>query len=392
MRVKLKEIADFVNGRAFKSSEWSDQGLPIIRIQNLNDADKPFNYFEGEYDQKNYIQSGDTLLSWSGTPGTSFGCFKWNRENGLLNQHIFKVQLKSEKVDQDYFIQAVNKNLNILIDQAHGGVGLKHITKGKLNEVSIYLPPIEQQKKIAAILDTADGYRQKTKALIAKYDELTQSLFLDMFGDPVTNPKGWERMKIGQALEEGYILKIQDGNHGEIHPKSNDFLKEGTPMIFANNLTNNYLNYEGGHHLSEETVNGLRIGFSKGGDVLLTHKGSIGLSDVVPKSVELLILSPQVTYYRIEMEILNPVYMKFYFLSQYFFRQLEKLGKQSTRAYVGITKQRLLPLIIPEISLQNQFAESVQAIEAQKAQAQESLAKAEDLFNSLLQKAFKGEL
>ena len=74
MRVKLKEIADFVNGRAFKSSEWSDQGLPIIRIQNLNDADKPFNYFEGEYDQKNYIQSGDTLLSWSGTPGTSFGC------------------------------------------------------------------------------------------------------------------------------------------------------------------------------------------------------------------------------------------------------------------------------------------------------------------------------
>ena len=392
MRVKLKEIADFVNGRAFKSSEWSDQGLPIIRIQNLNDADKPFNYFEGEYDQKNYIQSGDTLLSWSGTPGTSFGCFKWNRENGLLNQHIFKVQLKSEKVDQDYFIQAVNKNLNILIDQAHGGVGLKHITKGKLNEVSIYLPPIEQQKKIAAILDTADGYRQKTKALIAKYDELTQSLFLDMFGDPVTNPKGWERMKIGQALEEGYILKIQDGNHGEIHPKSNDFLKEGTPMIFANNLTNNYLNYEGGHHLSEETVNGLRIGFSKGGDVLLTHKGSIGLSDVVPKSVELLILSPQVTYYRIEMEILNPVYMKFYFLSQYFFRQLEKLGKQSTRAYVGITKQRLLPLIIPEISLQNQFAESVQAIEAQKAQAQESLAKAEDLFNSLLQKAFKGGL
>ena len=85
-----------------------------------------------------------------------------------------------------------------------------------------------------------------------------------MFGDPVTNPKGWEVMKIGDALSEGLIVKIQDGNHGEIHPKSDDFLKEGTPMIFANNLTGNNLKYEGGHHLSDKTVNGLRIGFSQG--------------------------------------------------------------------------------------------------------------------------------
>ena len=174
--------------------------------------------------------------------------------------------------------------------------------------------------------------------------------------------------------------------------KSDDFLKEGTPMIFANNLTGNNLKYEGGHHLSDKTVNGLRIGFSQGGDVLLTHKGSIGLTDVVPESVKLLILSPQVTYYRVDKERVNPTYLKFFFISQYFFRQLEKLGKQSTRAYVGITKQRLLPLIIPSKEVQNQFAEKVQAIEAQKAQAQASLTQAEDLFNSLLQRAFKGEL
>ena len=163
-------------------------------------------------------------------------------------------------------------------------------------------------------------------------------------------------------------------------------------MIFANNLTYNNLNYEGGHHLSDDIVNGLRIGFSQGGDVLLTHKGSLGLTDVVPETVKLLILSPQVTYYRVDKKRVNPTYLKFFFMSKYFFRQLEKLGKQSTRAYVGITKQRLLPLMIPSKEIQDQFAERVQAIEAQKAQAQESLAKAEDLFNSLLQKAFKGEL
>ena len=80
------------------------------------------------------------------------------------------------------------------------GATIPHISRPTLESLKIPLPPLDQQKKIAAILDAADAYRQKTKALITKYDELTQSLFLDMFGDPVSNPKGWEKVKLGNQI------------------------------------------------------------------------------------------------------------------------------------------------------------------------------------------------
>ena len=386
-KINLGDLATFHNGYAFKPEDWSTSGKEIIRIQNLTKGSAQINYFQGEIADKYKVRHDDVLISWSG----SLGVYIWHGKDAWLNQHLFKVVFNKENLDKSFFIYLISNSLKKLEAQVHGAT-MKHITKKKFDAFPVNLPPLEQQKKIAAILDAANAYRQKTKALIEKYGELTQSLFMDMFGDPRSNPKGFVKMKIGDAIETGHILKIQDGNHGEIHPKADDFLTEGTPMIFANNLRDNKLDYKGGHHLSDQVVKNLRIGFSKGGDVLLTHKGSVGMSDVVPNSLSLLILSPQVTYYRVNTSNLNPFFLKFFFVSKYFFNQLEKLGKQSTRTYVGITKQKLLPLIIPEIGLQNKFAERVQAIEAQKAQAEASLAQAEDLFNSLLQRAFKGEL
>jgi type I restriction enzyme S subunit len=148
-KAKLGELCELVNGAPFKPSDWDGEGLPIVRIQNLNDPTKPFNYTSKKLAEKFRVRAGDILLSWSGTPGTSFGCFRWNGPEGWLNQHIFNVKLK-KGFDGEFFIQSVNARLSELIARAHGGVGLQHVTKGILNEVEMLIPPLTLQREFAA--------------------------------------------------------------------------------------------------------------------------------------------------------------------------------------------------------------------------------------------------
>jgi restriction endonuclease S subunit len=130
--LQLGTFAKLINGRAFKTSEWSSEGLPIIRIQNLNDGRRSFNFYRGTYEARHFVQKGDLLISWSGTPGTSFGAFVWAGANGLLNQHIFKVTFDRSRFVSEYLALAIQARIRDLIDLARGGVGLQHITKSTL--------------------------------------------------------------------------------------------------------------------------------------------------------------------------------------------------------------------------------------------------------------------
>ena len=152
--VKLEELFDFQNGRGFKKSEWRESGLPIIRIQNLNNVDAEFNYFDGDYDASIEVNNGDLLFSWSGTVGTSFGAHIWEREKGVLNQHIFKLTKKKD-IDTRYAFYCL-KNITRLIEQSVvGAVGIRHVTKKNLIAFEIPLPPLAEQQRIVATLDAA---------------------------------------------------------------------------------------------------------------------------------------------------------------------------------------------------------------------------------------------
>jgi type I restriction enzyme S subunit len=147
-KLKLGEICTLANGYPFKPSDWNGSGMPIVRIQNLNDPTKPFNRTNTTVPAKCSIDDGDVLLSWSGTPGTSFGCFMWTRGPALLNQHIFRVTVDSDLMDKQFFIYAVNSQLDEMIGKAHGGVGLRHITKGKLESIELGAPSLAEQRRI----------------------------------------------------------------------------------------------------------------------------------------------------------------------------------------------------------------------------------------------------
>lgn len=151
--VKLGQLMEMFNGRAFKKTEWSEAGVPIIRIQNLNDPSVEFNHFDGELAEQHQIQTGDFLISWSGTPGTSFGAFIWERGEAALNQHINKCWIFGEEINRPYLRLAVNSCMDHLIAQAHGAVGLKHVTKDTLNNTILALPPLPEQMRIVDKVD-----------------------------------------------------------------------------------------------------------------------------------------------------------------------------------------------------------------------------------------------
>lgn len=180
----LGEIMHFQNGRAFKKSEWVSSGLPIIRIQNLNDASKPFNYYAGDYDQRIEVNPGDLLFSWSGTVGSSFGPHIWQGERAVLNQHIFKVGIE-DILDSEYAYYAL---LHITADierQVTGAVGLVHVTQARLKQFPIPVPPLSDQhrlvEKLGAVQERIARLRETKLQHFAELRELRQSLLNSVF-------------------------------------------------------------------------------------------------------------------------------------------------------------------------------------------------------------------
>lgn len=378
--VKLGECATFVNGRAFKPSEWKEDGLPIIRIQNLNDENKSFNFYDGRYEDKHLIENGDILLSWSGTPGTSFGCFRWRGKQALLNQHIFKVQLSTE-LDGDYFIYSVNANLQKVIDQAHGGVGLKHITKKRLIKVTIPLPPLPEQRRIAAILDAADQLRQQDKALLQRYDQLTQSVFHEMFG---------ESHLVEKAIKLGSMIDNERGISYGIVQRGNEFEK-GVPVIRIRDVIEGSFLESGLVKTDPSVSNKYKRTILKGGEFLISIRGTVGKMAIAPEWSKGWNISREVAIIPLEHQV-NHLYFLNLMRSEKIQREILDDVKGVAQSGINLKDLRNLKINIPPLPLQQQFADRVEAIEAQKALVQESLAQSEALFGSLMQKAFKGEL
>ncbi|WP_423807339.1 restriction endonuclease subunit S [Photobacterium damselae] len=182
------------------------------------------------------------------------------------------------------------------------------------------------------------------------------------FDLPFVLPDGWEVKTVEQLIKDEIIEKPLDGNHGGIHPKSSDYVSKGIPFVMASDLHAGRVDLLGCKFITEKQANTLRKGFAKTGDVLISHKATIGRTAIVQQNdYPYLMLTPQVTYYRIiDDEKLSNVYLKAYFDSP-FFQSLLALwaGSGSTRAYLGITAQLKLPVIVPPIDSQNFIANHV---------------------------------
>ena len=172
---------------------------------------------------------------------------------------------------------------------------------------------------------------------------------------------------VAELVKNNIIEKPYDGNHGAIHPKGKDFINSGIPFIMASDVENAKIDLKNCKFISKKQADTLRKGFAIEGDVLLTHKASIGRTAVVPPiDYPYIMLTPQVTYYRIKnKKVLNNYYLKYYFDSKPFQEVLGAMaGAGSTRAYLGIIGQQDLPVVIPDISIQQKIATVLSALDA----------------------------
>ena len=194
---KLGDIATYVNGYAFKPEDRGTKGLPIIRIQDLTGNSYDLGFYNGEYPKKIELNNGDILISWS----ASLGVYEWNRGKALLNQHIFKAVFDKLDVNKKYFVFAVKYNLKEMEKRTHGAT-MKHITKKDFDNVLVPFPPLNKQQEIAATLDKLQSIITHRRTQLEKLDLLVKARFVEIFGEPILNEKGWNMVTIGDIVTE----------------------------------------------------------------------------------------------------------------------------------------------------------------------------------------------
>ena len=383
MMAKLGDIATYINGYAFKPQDWSDEGIPIIRIQDLTGNSYQANRYNGEYASKYEVNDGDVLISWS----ASLGVYIWHGEKAVLNQHIFKVVFDKERISKDFFVHQVGLILENAASDAHGAT-MKHLTKPVFDALPFYLPPYEKQCEIAEVLDKVTSLISLRKQQLAKLDELVKARFVEMFGDPVSNPYKFEVRSLQNMLDDGIITYHLDGNHGSDYPRNEEFVESGVSYISANCIIDDTVNLNLAKHLTEERAAKLRKGIAQDEDVVFAHNATVGPVAILHTRETKVILGTSLTAYRCNKQRILPAYLKAYMQSEGFVRQYTKDMKQTTRNQVPITAQRKYLFIVPPLSLQNQFAAFVERVDQQKQTVQQSLEKLELMKKALMQEYF----
>lgn len=369
--VKLIDICSPKQWKTISAKQLLKEGYPVYGANGII----------GYYDK--YTHEEQTILITC--RGATCGTINLSMPKSYVNGNAMALDNLDPKVDIYFLAYFLKKRgLNDVIS----GSAQPQITKQGLKKLKIPLPPLAEQKKIAAILDEADKLRRLNQALLEKYDALTQSLFLDMFGDPVLNPKGWEKVKLKECNS-----KIGSGATPRGGKES--YKEEGISLIRSMNVYDHRFKYKNLAFIDDEQARKLKNVIVEKEDVLFNITGaSVCRCTIVPPEILPARVNQHVAILRPQKEKLNSTFLSYLLTSKNCKIELLGVGSNGATTREAITKEDLENFYIPmpPLPLQTQFAERLKKIETQKSQAQASLAKSEELFNSLLQRAFKGEL
>lgn len=377
--VRLGDCATFINGKAFKPSDWVDDGVPIVRIQNLTGSSNDVNYFNGAIEDKYRIINGDILISWS----ASLGVFVWNRGSAVLNQHIFKVQFNKLPFNMGYFYYMMQDAIGTMSTHVHGAT-MKHITKSKFDNISVLYPSIERQREIAGVLDKASELVSKRKAQLDELDRLAESIFYDMFGDPVTNEKGWETNCLKQ-------LTTKIGSGATPRGGNESYKDEGISLIRSLNVHNGMFKYKDLAYIDDAQAAALNNVTIESDDILLNITGaSVARCCIVPSEILPARVNQHVAIVRLIKERVDFRFLCSQLISVQYQRKLLNIGKSNGATREALTKANVedLNVILPPLPLQQQFAQRIEKIEEQKKKVKAALKESEELFWRLMQDMF----
>lgn len=376
---RLGEVATYINGFAFKPDDWSEEGLPIIRIQDLTGNSYQMNRYAGDYNPKYEVNRGDVLISWS----ASLGVYVWQGERALLNQHIFKVVFDKCEVDKSFYVHQVAAILEKAASQAHGAT-MKHLTKPVFDALPFYLPDLPTQQRIADTLDKVSEGIGLCRKMLGELDLMVKAKFVEMFGDPTGNSFN---LSVKPMTE---VCEIIDGDRGKNYPNADEFSDEGYCLFLnAKNVTASGFNFDNCMYITKEKDDILRKGKLSRGDVVLTTRGTIGnlafyTSDIPYEHMR---INSGMVILRMNRKIINEVF----FIEQ--FKMLlddikQKNASGSAQPQLPISAMREINILLPDIEQQKIFSEFVAKSNKSRLTLQQVLSKIELEQKVLMQKYF----
>jgi len=367
---RLGDIATYINGYAFKPEDRGSIGLPIIRIQDLTGNGYDLGYYEGEYPPKIEINNGDILISWS----ASLGVYIWNQGKALLNQHIFKVVFDKVEIDKNYFVYAVKHKLQEMVSKTHGAT-MKHIIKKDFDNTLIPFPTLDKQIEIANILGKVEKLIDDRNDELLYLDNLIKARFVEMFGDPVKNPFGLPLKKLSE-------LGTLDRGRSKHRPRNAPELLNGPyPLIQTGEVAASDL-YITEYHNTYSEIGLKQSKMWKAGTLCITIAANIAQTAIMSFDA----CFPDSVVGFVPGNKMSALYLHYWF--GFFQKILEEQAPQVAQKNINLKILSDLKVVVPVREQLTAFETFVTQVDKSKVVVQQSLEKAQMLFDSLMQQYF----
>ncbi|MFN4887405.1 MAG: restriction endonuclease subunit S [Pseudanabaena sp.] len=393
-KVLLGDLAEYLNGAAFKPTDWVNEGMPIIRIQNLTDPTKPMNLTTRIVPENLLVKDGDILVSWSAT----LDAFIWDRGDAWLNQHIYRV-LPHEKIVEKYFLFFLLKReiANLIGTEHLHGSTMKHINRGPFLSHEVALPPLNEQRRIVDKLDRI-GDRQRSARnelshipkLIARYKQAVLAA--------ACSGKLTEDFRLSNSLSISSISlsevcnSISDGDH-QAPPRS----ETGIPFITISAINDGSLSLnKATRFVPKSYFESLsKIRKPEIDDILFTVTGSIGIPVIVDTD-EPFVFQRHIAILKANKNIILAKYLLYALGSDQIQKQALNVATGTAQLTIPLGGLRNFQIQLPSLEEQKEIVRRVEKMFAKIDKMEEEYQKAAKLCDRLeqatLAKAFRGEL
>lgn len=382
-KIKIGDVCDILNGYAFKSENYVDSGIRIIRIANvqkgyIEDTSPVFYPLNATGLDRYRLVKNDLLISLTGNVGR-VALLDESLLPAALNQRVACLRLKTDKVTKKYLYHILNSDFfERQCIQAAKGVAQKNMSTEWLKDYEIPLCAKGEQEKIIKVLDCVQRIIVNYKQELQKLDELVKSRFIEMFGDPVSNPHGYEKVNLSELAD------IKIGPFGSLLHKE-DYIEGGHPLLNPSHIIDGKIAPDNKFSISNEKYDELSAYQLHIGDVVMGRRGEMGRCAVIPDegylcgTGSLLIRTKgEVTADYIQKVISFPSFRK----------TIDDMAVGQTMPNLNVPIVSTFQIIKPPIMVQKRFYAFIEQVDKSKFAVQQALDKAQLLFDSLMQKYF----
>lgn len=367
----LPEICKIQYGYPFDSERFSTaNGVPLVRIRDVLRGYSE-TYTNEDCSDDYIVNNGDILIGMDG----EFNIAKWRGGKAVLNQRVCR--LIPTGVDSGYLYHFMPSALKAIEDKTPF-VTVKHLSAKELNKIEVPLPPIDEQRRIAAVLDKAAALIDLRKQQLAKLDELVKARFVEMFGDPVTNPHEFEKVALSDLAE------IKIGPFGSLLHKE-DYIEGGHALVNPSHIIEGKVSVDEKLTVSDDKFAELSAYHLQIGDVVMGRRGEMGRCAVV--SDEGLLCGTGSLLIRTKGEVTADYIQKIISFPS-FKKTIEDMAVGQTMPNLNVPIVSSFQIIKPPLEVQKSYYEFVEQLDKSKAAIQKSLDESQLLFDSLMQKYF----